>query len=65
MPLQIADNGAALPMALVPQGSRERQPLQKSWSGLSTLVPELNTSVGAVFIIALRHLTIASATVLD
>lgn len=52
-------------MALVSQGSRERQPLQKSWSGLSTLVPELNTSVGAVFIIALRHLTVASATVLD
>lgn len=49
----------------VPQGSRERQPLQQSWSGLSTLVPELDTSAGAVSIIPLRHLTLGSATVLD
>lgn len=57
--------GPAFPVTLVPQGSRERQPLQKSWSGLSTSVPELDTSVGAVSFIPLRHLTLASATVLD
>lgn len=56
--------GAAFPMTLVPQGSREREPLQKSWSSPSTLVPEFDTSVGAVSIIPLAHLTVASTTVL-
>lgn len=62
MPLQAVGTVQFL-MTLVPQGSRERQPVQKSWSGLSTSVPELDTSVGAVSIIPLRHLTLASATV--
>lgn len=64
MPLQIVDT-VQLFWWLVPQGSRDRQPLHKSWSGLSTSVPGLGTSLGAVSIIPLRHLTAASATGLD
>lgn len=64
MPLRIVDT-VRLFWWLVPQGSRDRQPLHKSWNGLSTSVAELGTSLGAVSIIPLRHLTAASATGLD